>query len=189
MALPVSYVIIFANVFFSMMAWKNRQMMDTWMDHPYSIYYQKKWYKIFSSQFIHADWMHLIFNSITLFFFGPSVEIMIGTVNFILAYIISQIISSITTLVLHYKNPEYRALGASGAILGILYIFIVFQPMAPIYLMFIPIGIPAFLFGIGFLVYSMIGIQTEMGRISHEGHLGGALAGLILGFLFKSGMF
>ncbi|GAB4172853.1 MAG: hypothetical protein Kow00108_07560 [Calditrichia bacterium] len=181
----VSYLIILSIVLTSMYAWKNERILEHWLEKPYQIANQGKWYQLFTSHFIHADWVHLIFNSITLYFFGPVVESIIGLGNFLLVYLFSQIGSGLLTLIIHRNNPHYSSLGASGAILGILYLYIVFYPMSPIYLFFIPIGIPSLLFGILFLFFSLWGMEGQRFRLSHEGHLGGMMIGILFGLYFR----
>lgn len=183
--LYISYIIIFLNVFISMWAWKNEKILYFCLERPYEVYHSGKWHLLFTSHFIHGDWIHLLFNSITLYYFGPPVERLLGSTIFILVYIIAQLSSGLVTVLIQRNNPHYSSLGSSGAVLGILYIFIVYYPMVSIYLFFIPIGIPAFLFGVVFLIYSLWGTQSQVGHISHEGHLGGAAAGLIIGLFLK----
>ena len=84
------------------------------------------------------------------------------------------------TLLLYNRDRNYRALGASGAVTGIVFGFVLFFPTAPLYIFFIPIGIPAFLFAAGYLAISIIGARTRRGRIGHAAHLGGAIGGVLL---------
>lgn len=137
-------------------------------------------YRMFSSAFLHGDIMHLAFNMLTLYFFAPVVIDYLGTFSFVLIYIGSLIFGSLLTLLFHKDDYSYRAIGASGAVIGVLYSAILLQPDMSLYLFFIPIPIPAYLFGIGYLLYSIYGIKAKNDNIGHTAHFGGAIGGYII---------
>ena len=137
-------------------------------------------YRMFSSAFLHGDIMHLAFNMLTLYFFAPVVIDYLGTFSFVLIYIGSLIFGSLLTLLFHKDDYSYRAIGASGAVIGVLYSAILLQPDMSLYLFFIPIPIPAYLFGIGYLRYSIYGIKAKNDNIGHTAHFGGAIGGYII---------
>ena len=139
------------------------------MHMPYRTVRKGAWYELVSSGFLHGGWSHLLFNMITLLFFGPVLERSIGTEHFFILYMSGLIASSIPSLIKYKDNPNYATIGASGAIESVLFAFIVLFPFTPLYLMFIPIGIPAFIFGGLFVVYSIWAGKRE-GRINHEAH-------------------
>jgi membrane associated rhomboid family serine protease len=139
------------------------------------------------SNFSHADAWHLIFNMLTLFFFGPVVEQYLG-IHFLTVYFGAGIAALLLIFILRRNNPNYRVLGASGAITGILFAAIVLKPDMSIYFMILPIPIPAPIFALIYIAYSTFLLDREVGNVSHEAHIGGAVTGFLLaGFLSPFG--
>ncbi len=136
--------------------------------------------RMLSSAFLHADWMHLGFNMLTLYFFAPVVIVYMGNFYFLLIYIGSLIFGSLLTLLFHKDDYSYRAIGASGAVTGVLYSAILFEPDMGLYLFFIPIAIPAYIFGICYLLYSIYGMKAKNDNIGHTAHFGGAIGGFLI---------
>lgn len=136
--------------------------------------------RMVSSGFLHADLGHLFFNMFTLYMFAPVVINYFGSASFFLIYMISLIFGSLLTLLMHKNDYNYRAIGASGAVTGILYSAILIDPSMSLYLFFIPIPIPAYLFGIGYLLYSIYGMKAKNDNIGHTAHFGGAIGGYLI---------
>lgn len=145
--------------------------------------------RMVSSAFLHGDIAHLAFNMLTLFFFGPVVISYLGATSFLLIYFGSLLFGSLLTFVFHKNDFNYTAIGASGAVTGILYSAILFQPDRSLYLFFIPIPIPAYIFGIGYLLYSIYGMKAKNDTIGHTAHFGGAIGGYALTLLKEPHMF
>lgn len=137
-------------------------------------------FRMISSAFLHSDISHLAFNMLTLYFFAPVVYGYLGNLTFGLIYFGSLFFGSLLTLYFHYKDYQYRAIGASGAVTGVLYSAILLQPDMNLYLFFIPIPIPAYIFGIGYLLYSIYGMKAKNDNIGHTAHFGGAIGGFII---------
>ena len=137
-----------------------------------------------TSGFVHADLPHLLFNMLTFWFFGPPLERRIGTPMFVLLYAAGLLVSQYGSYRKQRHNPQYATLGASGAISAVLFANIVYWPTNTLILMFLPIPIPAPLFGIAYLAYTWWSARQSRGRINHDAHLGGALAGLAFVALF-----
>lgn len=137
-------------------------------------------YRMISSAFLHADIGHLAFNMLTLYFFAPVVYGYLGNFSFALIYVGSLISGSLLTLIFHKNEYSYRAIGASGAVTGVLYSAILLQPDMSLYLFFIPIPIPAYIFGIGYLLYSIYGMKAKRDNIGHTAHFGGAIGGYLI---------
>jgi len=181
----ITIILILITAATTVLAWTVMPgFQDDGMLRPYYTFRQNKWYQLITSGFLHGDMMHLLFNMITLFFFGPVVEQTIGGPLFIALYFFCLILSGIPTLFRHRNNPNYASLGASGAVIGVLFSFILFYPFESIYLFFIPIGIPAIIFGFLFLAYSMYEGKRQSGIINHEAHIAGAVAGIVFTIVF-----
>ena len=181
--MSVTLAIIGVNIAVSVAAFNSQKMMEIGMFMPYRAVRQKTWYELFTSGFLHAGFTHLAFNMITLFFFGLVLERTIGEAHFLALYVTGLLASSVPSLIKHKDNPQYATIGASGAVEAVLFAFIVIFPFEKIYLFFIPIGIPAIIFGALFVAYSIWASKRE-GKINHEAHIGGAAWGLIYMFAF-----
>jgi membrane associated rhomboid family serine protease len=133
--------------------------------------------RMISSGFLHVDTTHLLFNMLTLYFFADVVIAYIGSFNFIIIYVASLILGNLVSLYFHKDEYHYSAVGASGAVTGILYSAILMEPDMSLYMFFIPVPIPAYVFGIGYLLYSIYGMKKQLGNIGHDAHFGGAIGG------------
>ena len=163
----------------------NASLVDKYLYNQGRIQFHKEYYRIFSSGFLHANWAHLAFNMITFYSFSQVVMYLVGPMNFIILYLGSLVGGNLLTMFLKRAEPQYRALGASGAVSGVLYAFILPYPNAGINIFFIPIDIPAWIFGILFIGISIFGISKQADNIGHEAHLGGAISGLIIMLIYK----
>jgi membrane associated rhomboid family serine protease len=135
--------------------------------------------RMLSSGFLHADIMHLAFNMLTLWFFAPVVIQWMGTFSFVLIYFGSLIFGSLLTMLFHKNDYSYRAVGASGAVTGVLYSAILLQPDMMLGIFFV-IPMPAYLFGILYLLYSIYGMRAKNDNIGHTAHFGGAIGGYLI---------
>lgn len=162
-------------------------LIDRWAFRPLHILRGYEYYRMITAGFVHVGWAHLAFNMITLFFFGRPMEVLLGPARFLLIYLGALVAGHGLSLWLHRNRPTYAAVGASGAISGLLFGYCLFFPFDRIYLFFFPVGIPAVLFAIGYVVLSIYAVQRgiEEGGIAHEAHLGGALGGLLLTLLLE----
>ncbi len=140
--------------------------------------------RMLTSGFLHVDIAHLFFNMFTLYFFADVVISWFGPGKFIIIYFISLLAGSLLALFFHKDEPYYSAVGASGAVTGILYAAILLQPNDSLGIMFIPIPIPAYVLGIGYLLYSIYGMKSRLGNIGHTAHFGGAIGGYVTTLLF-----
>jgi len=131
---------------------------------------------------------HLFFNMFTLYMFAPVVISYFGNASFLLIYMGSLIFGSLLTLLMHKNEYSYRAIGASGAVMGILYSAILINPGMNLYLFFIPIPIPAYVFGIGYLLYTIYGMKAKRDNIGHTAHFGGAIGGYLITLIKEPAM-
>lgn len=144
--------------------------------------------RMFSSAFLHADIGHLFFNMLTLFFFAPVVIAYMGELSFLLVYFASLLFGSLLTLLLHKDDYSYRAIGASGAVTGVLYSAILLQPDMMLGIFFV-IPMPAYIFGILYLLYSIYGMRAKNDNIGHTAHFGGAVGGYLITLAKEPHMF
>lgn len=144
--------------------------------------------RMLSSGFLHADIMHLAFNMLTLWFFAPVVLNWLGNFSFIMIYFGSLIFGSLLTMVFHKNDYSYRAVGASGAVTGVLYSAILLQPNDSLGIFFV-IPMPAYLFGILYLLYSIYGMKAKNDNIGHTAHFGGAIGGYLITLIKEPSLF
>ncbi|MDE3740562.1 rhomboid family intramembrane serine protease [Maribacter polysaccharolyticus] len=141
--------------------------------------------RMLTSGFLHVDTSHLFMNMLTLYFFADVVINWFGPVKFVGIYFISLAAGSLLALFFHKNEPYYSAVGASGAVTGILYTAILLQPDMRLGIMFIPIPLPAYVLGIGYLLYSIYGMKKRLGNIGHTAHFGGAMGGYVATLFFR----
>jgi membrane associated rhomboid family serine protease len=176
---PASLLILGAILVMSALAlWVAPGILERNLLRPYWLLRRRQYDTIVTSGFIHGDFGHLLFNSLTFYFFAPALEHRIGTPRFVALYFIGLVLSSLGTVYKQRNNPDYAALGASGAILAVLFAYIVYYPKQMLYLYF-AIPIPAVLFAFGYLAYSWWASRNRRDNINHDAHLDGAVTGLI----------
>ena len=184
----VVLIIIVANVLFSMRGFSNQQFFNK---NKFQIGSIKKgeYFRMFTSAFLHVDQMHLIFNMLTLYFFADNVVYAVGIWKFVVIYLVSLLFGGLFTLNYHKNDLYYSAVGASGAVMGVLYAAIMLYPEMSLAFMFIPIPIPGYIFGIGYLLYSIYGMKKSVGNIGHSAHIGGAIGGFAITLLLQPEVF
>ncbi|MGY0392180.1 rhomboid family intramembrane serine protease [Bizionia sp. KMM 8389] len=188
----VTIVIIAANVLISFKAFGDLAFFEKYKFQVGAIIKGEK-LRMFSSGFLHVDTAHLFFNMFSLYFFAHVVIAYLGSFYFLVVYIGSLLLGNLLSLYFHKNEYHYSAVGASGAVMGIIYAAILLQPNMSLYLFFIPIPIPAYIFGIGYLLYSIYGMKNRVGNIGHDAHFGGAIGGyaitlLVAPWLFKENL-
>jgi membrane associated rhomboid family serine protease len=179
--------IIVANIFFSYKGFNDISFFRKYEFHVGSIRAGEQ-IRMITSGFLHADLGHLFFNMFTLYMFAPVVSDYFGDTSFLLIYVGSLVFGSLLTLSMHKNDYGYRAIGASGAVTGIIYSAILIQPDMMLGLFYV-IPIPAYLFGIGYLLYSIYGMKAKNDNIGHTAHFGGAIGGYLITLLKEPSMF
>ena len=181
----IGLIILIVNVIFSYKGFTNEQFFDGYKFEVDRILVNKDYKRLITSGFLHVNWTHLIFNMVSLIFFSGSVESYLGGVQFLIIYIASLIGGNLFTLLIHKNHGDYNAVGASGAVCGIIFASIALFPGMGVGIFFIPFSIPGWLYGVLYVLYSIYGIKSTKGNIGHEAHLGGALIGMTVALLME----
>ena len=175
MTVSVTYVVIGITVLVSWLAFNNRPLLERLILWPPAIDRRKQYDRLLTHGFIHADWMHLLFNMITLYSFGQAMEAFyverIGLLGYLGFYLSAIVVAILPTFLKHRHDAQYRSLGASGAVSAVLFSFILLAPWSPIYLFLIPIGIPAFVFAALYVGYSIWMDKRGGDNTNHSAHL------------------
>ena len=176
---PASVLLLAAMVVASLLAlYAAPHVLDRHLFRPYWFWPRQQFATLLTSAFLHADLPHLLFNAFTFWAFAFSLERGIGTGPFLALYAFGLAVSDFGTWVKQRHNPAYQSLGASGAILAVLFASILYFPQSSIFILPIPVPIPAPLFALAYLAYTWHASRQTGGRINHDAHLGGALAGI-----------
>ncbi|MCH1914624.1 rhomboid family intramembrane serine protease [Leptospira noguchii] len=164
----------------------SEEKLDKFILSPYRLNRNKNYYTLLTSGFIHADWMHLIFNMVSFYSFGKNLEMTVGPIWFVLFYLGTILITSVISWRKNLDNPHYSTLGASGGVCGVLFATILFYPDLSLYMMFIPIPIPGAIYAVLYLVYTYFSSKgAAADGINHDAHLWGALCGIAFALLLE----
>jgi membrane associated rhomboid family serine protease len=190
--MSITVIIIIITVLISISAFSNPKVMNDLIFYPPAVTQNKQYYRFITCGVIHADYGHLIFNMIALYFFGQLVEGYFayifgsgGKILYLAMYVVALIASLLPTYFKNKDNQYYRSLGASGAVSAVIFAGILLDPLNKIYLMFIPVGIPGFVFGPVYLLISAWLDKKGSDNINHSAHIWGALFGVA--FLIVAG--
>lgn len=175
-------IIIAVNVIFSMRGFKDVVFFNKFKFNIGQIRAGEN-IRYLSSGFLHVDTTHLLFNMLTFFFFAPVVVGYMGDIKMAIIYFASLLLGNVFSFFYHKNQMHYSAVGASGAVMGILYAAILLNPNMTL-LLFLVLPIPAWLFGIAYLGYSIYGMKSQRDNIGHDAHIGGAVAGYVLTLIF-----
>lgn len=174
--------IIVANVLVSMKGFNDYAFLDKYKFQVGKIRGGEQ-IRMFTSGFLHVDWIHLGFNMYALYLFSRTITSSLGNMNFLIIYFGSLLTGSLYSLFFHKEEPYYSAVGASGAVSGVIFSSILLYPNMELIMLPIPIPIPGYIFGVGYLLYSIYGMKKQVGNIGHAAHLGGAIGGYALTLL------
>ncbi len=162
----------------------NSKILDIGMLRPHRAVHEQKWYEVVTSGFLHASMGHLLVNMFVLFFFGIVLEQTLGAVQYIALYLSGICVSALPSLIKHKDDPNYATLGASGGVESVLFGYIFLFPTDTIIIILLPIPIPAWVFGLAFLAYSVYESKRGVGKVNHEAHIAGAIWGVLYLLLF-----
>lgn len=177
----LSILLILANFIVSYKGFNDRNFYERYEFSVEKIKLYRQYYRLVTSGFLHVNWMHLIFNMLVLYFFAGSVEYYFGPLRFLLIYFASMIGGDLLSLFIHRYDSGYSSVGASGAVNGVIFAAIAVFPGMKMGLFFIPLAIPAWIFGLAYVLYSIYGVRSRRDNVGHESHLAGAIIGMLLG--------
>jgi len=176
----VVFVLIAINALVSFKGFSDRLFLERYKFQIGPIF-QGEHIRMLSSGFLHVDQTHLIFNMFALYIFADPVIDNVGVIKFVLIYFGSLIAGNTLSLSFHKKEPYYSAVGASGAVMGIVYAAIMLNPeMRLSFILFPIVSFPGYVFGVGYFLYSVYGMKKQLGNIGHSAHLGGAIGGFVI---------
>ena len=192
----VTILIVAVTCLISFIAFSNRELMGNLVSYPYRMWRYNEWYRLISHGFIHADPGHLIFNMIALFSFGDFIERsfenvfeMKGRVLYVIMYFGAIVTADLWNVFKQKDNPNYSSLGASGGVSAVVFSYILLNPFGKLYLFFIPIGIPAFIFGPLYLMYCVYMAKRGGDHIGHTAHFTGSVFGFVFPIIFEPRLF
>lgn len=178
--ITLGILLIIINFTVSWKGFNDRSFFEKYEFNVEKVLIYKEYYRLVTSAFLHVNWMHLIFNMLSLYIFSNSVEGFFGPLQFLLIYFISMLGGELLALFIHRRDGSYTSVGASGAVCGIIFASIAVFPGMGIGFFFIPVSIPAWIYGLAYVLYSIYGIRSRKDNVGHESHLGGALIGMLL---------
>ena len=199
--IPVTYIIIGVTAAISIWCFSNRELKYKLTFSPYAARHQKKWYNVVTHAFVHADYIHLIFNLFVLYSFGFQKSAFgdygleadfirffgqFGQIWFVLLYLGGILFATVPAFYKHSDNPNYLAVGASGAVSAVLFSSIILHPFESLQFIFLP-GVPIYfiIFGILYLAYEIYMSKRGKDNIAHDAHFSGAIFGIIFTFVIR----
>lgn len=178
-------LLILANVIFSYRGFTDPGLLENYKFEVDAILVRKDYKRMLTSGFLHVGWWHLLFNMISLYAFSGLVESALGLSSFLFIYFFALLGGNALALYIQRHNSSYSAVGASGAVSGLVFASLALFPGIGIGIPFLPVMVPGWLYGLGYMLYTIFGIQSKRGNIGHEAHLGGALAGMLAAIAFE----
>ena len=194
--MSITLLIVVITAIFSAIALNNRDIFTKTLFSPYQVYHRKEYYRLLTHAFLHAGWVHLFVNMYVLYIFGRTAENYFvankgpaGFFNYALLYVGGVFFATLPALRKHKDNFMYTSVGASGAVAAVLFSSIVFNPTMSIYFIFVPIPIPAVIFGILYLVYEAYMDKNSNDYVAHDAHYYGAIFGALFTFILVPSAF
>ena len=188
--MSMTLLLIGATVALSWYCFERPRLLDRLLLWPPAIQRKHQYDRFITHGFVHADWQHLLFNMITLYFFGRMVESLfapyIGAIGFLLFYLSAIVVAMLPTYLRHRHDPRYRSLGASGAVSAVLFVFILAAPWSMIFVFFLPV--PAILYAVMYVGYSVWADRNAHDNINHSAHLAGAAYGVLFTVAMEPGV-
>jgi membrane associated rhomboid family serine protease len=183
----ITIVLIAVTVLVSWQAFEKRRIFERLVLWPPGVERFRQYDRLLTHGFVHADWMHLAFNMITLFFFGRLVERvfagLVGPGMFVLFYLSAIVVAILPSYLRHRKDAGYVSLGASGAVSAVLFASVLLDPWSWIIVFVVPV--PAVIYAVAYIGYSYWMDKRGGDHINHNAHLSGAIYGLLFMLLLE----
>ena len=185
---PVLSLIILTNIIFSYIGFKDKLFFDRYKFNVLELD-KGNFIRMISSGFLHVDYNHLIINMLTLYFFADYVVLGVGWLNFLIIYFLSLIIGNYLSYQFHKDQKDYNAVGASGAVSGIVFSSILIFPEMKLVFIFFPLPMPGYLFAVGYLIYTIYAMKKQNDNVGHTAHFGGSISGILTTLLIAPELF
>lgn len=187
MSVSITLIIIIITVLVSLQGFNKQDFMYRLAFSPYDVKHRGKHFKFITHMFIHSDWGHLLFNMFSLYFLGRLLEFQLdieyglvkGSLHFVVIYFLGGFFATLWPMARNNDNPAYMSLGASGAVSAVIFAAIIWNPTMELALLFIPVPIPAYIFGPLYLAFEFWAFKRAKTNIAHDAHIGGAFFGII----------
>jgi membrane associated rhomboid family serine protease len=183
--LTVPMIVIASVVAVSVLAWLVKPLKYAFVMSPYLVVHRLQLHRLLTAGWLHADASHLLFNLLTLYFFGDQVVKAIGPERFLLLYVSAVVIAHVPTTIRHRNNPKYSSLGASGAVAAVIFSAILLYPGLKLSLLFLPIPVPGYVYALGYLAYSAYSSYRAKDGVNHDAHFAGAIYGSLLTYVLE----
>jgi membrane associated rhomboid family serine protease len=185
LALPISVTLIASVALVSVLGWLIKPVQRALILTPFLVRQNWQVYRLLSAGWVHTNVSHLVFNMLSFYFFAEPAMRVLGATRFLVLYLSAVIMAFVPTTLRHMRNPKYNTLGASGAVAAVMFSAILLNPKLELYVMFVPIPVPAAVFAGGYLAYSAWQAYRAVDGVNHSAHFAGALYGAMLTYAFE----
>lgn len=183
--LSVPVLLMGSVVLVSVLAWTSKALKRALILNPSLVRERFQIHRLVTAGWIHADWSHLLFNMLTLYFFAGQVQKVLGPAQFLLLYVSAVIAAHVPTTLLHMRNPKYNSLGASGGVAAVIFSAILIYPGLKLGLLFLPIPVPGIVYAFAYLAYSAWSSYRARDGVNHAAHFAGAIYGALLTYALE----
>lgn len=180
----ISLLIIVVTTFFSSRGFADHSFFARYCFEVEKIVIYKDYKRLLTAGLLHVNWGHLILNMLSFYFFSDALEAVLGPVNFLVIYLASLLGGNLLSLYIHRRHNAYSAVGASGAVCGVIFASVALFPGMQVSLFFF-LPLPGWLYCILFVLFSIYAIRSRRDNIGHDAHLGGALIGVVTALIMQ----
>jgi membrane associated rhomboid family serine protease len=184
-ALPLPWILIASVTAVSLLAWAIKPVWHALLLQPFRVRQQGHVHRLLTAGWVHGSLSHLVFNMVSLYFFAEPVLRVLGTTRFLALYVSAVVLAFVPTTLRHMRDPKYCSVGASGAITAVMFSGILLDPTMKLYVMLVPIPVPAAVFAVGYLAYSAWSSYRSDSEVNHDAHFAGAIYGVIFTYAFE----